>query len=149
MIRHRKSARGAELLELTIALPILLLSFAAIVDFAFMFQRLVVLQNAAREGARIAVLPGYFNPSGTNDVVRARVRDYVQAGCGYIIDLGDASTGTITVAADATLSPIEAVRVEVTAPYEFTFLSPIVAMFQGGSFAGITLRAGSSMRSET
>jgi len=149
MTRHRKGERGAELLELTIALPILLLSFAAIVDFAFMFQRLIVLQNAAREGARIAVLPGYFNPSGPNDVVRGRVRDYVQSGCGYIIDLGNASTGTITVAPDATVSPIQAVRVEVTAPYEFSFLGPIVALFQGGNFAGITLRAGSSMRSET
>ena len=57
LFRRRRSERGAELIELALVLPILLLVFAAIVDFALMFQRFLVVSNAAREGARIAVLP--------------------------------------------------------------------------------------------
>ncbi len=40
-------------------LPLLLLVMFGIVDFGFLFQRYVVLTNAAMEGARVAVLPGY------------------------------------------------------------------------------------------
>jgi hypothetical protein len=47
-----------ELIELALILPMLLLMFAAIVDFGLLFQRYLVVSNAAREGARIAVLPG-------------------------------------------------------------------------------------------
>lgn len=151
LISRWRRDRGAELLELTLALPILLLTFAAIVDFAFMFQRLVVMQNAAREGARLASLPGYFDPGGTNDTIRVRVQSYVQSGAGYTPPLAD-----ITVVADSSLDPdgegplppLGAVRVDVTAPYSFTFIGPIVQMFQGGTWGGITLRANSTMRLE-
>ena len=53
------SERGAELIEMAIVLPLLLLVVIGIVDFGFMFQRYVVLTNAAMEGARVGVLPGY------------------------------------------------------------------------------------------
>ena len=53
------SERGAELIEFAIVLPVMLLIVMGIVDFGFMFQRYVVLTNAAMEGARVAVLPGY------------------------------------------------------------------------------------------
>ncbi len=61
-LRLRRRGRredGAELIELAIVLPILLLVVAAIIDFGFLFQRYEAVTNAAREGARIAVLPGY------------------------------------------------------------------------------------------
>ena len=44
---------------MAIVLPLLLLLFMGMVDFGFMFQRFVVLTNAAAEGARVASLPGY------------------------------------------------------------------------------------------
>ncbi len=43
-----------------------------IVDFGFMFQRYVVLTNAAVEGARVASMPGY-----TAADAQARVHAYV------------------------------------------------------------------------
>jgi Flp pilus assembly protein TadG len=55
---------GAELLELAIALPILMLIIGGVIDFAILFQRYEVVTNAAREGARVAVLPDF----GTADV---------------------------------------------------------------------------------
>ena len=75
--RHLRSERGAELIELALVLPILLLVFAGIVDFALVCQRVLTLSNAAREGARIAVLPGYQNA----DVID-RVTQYVREGTG-------------------------------------------------------------------
>ena len=70
-----ESERGAELIEFALVLPLLLLIILGIVDFGFMFQRFEVVTNAAREGARIAVLPGY----ATADV-EARVQNYLTTG---------------------------------------------------------------------
>ncbi len=53
------SERGAELIEMVVVLPLLLLVLFGIIDFGFMFQRYVVLTNAAMEGARVGILPGY------------------------------------------------------------------------------------------
>ena len=59
MTPRLRSERGAELIEFALVFPLLLLSSSGIVDFGFMFQRFEVVTNAAREGARMAVLPGY------------------------------------------------------------------------------------------
>ncbi len=60
MSRSRlKSEKGAELIEFAFILPLLLFVVVGIIDFGFTFQRYEVVTNAAREGARIAVLPGY------------------------------------------------------------------------------------------
>ena len=44
---------------MVVVLPLLLLVLFGIIDFGFMFQRYVVLTNAAMEGARVGILPGY------------------------------------------------------------------------------------------
>ena len=54
-----RSQAGAELVEFALVLPLLLLVFGGIIDFGLLLQRQQVLTNAAREGARLAVLPGY------------------------------------------------------------------------------------------
>ena len=66
---------GAELIEFALVLPLLLLVLLGIIDFGFLFQRYEVVTNAAREGARVAVLPGY----GDADV-QPRVDQYLTAG---------------------------------------------------------------------
>ena len=88
--RRIRSQRGAELIEFALVLPILLLVFVAIVDFALVFQRFLTISNAAREGARIAVLPGY-----TQTDVQNRVTQYVREG-----------TGDNTVSPTAVLTPV-------------------------------------------
>ena len=60
--------KGAELIEFAIVLPICCCSLLGIVDFGFLFQRYEVVTNAAREGARVAVLPGFDD----DDVQSAR-----------------------------------------------------------------------------
>ena len=51
--------------------PTLLLVMLGIIDFGFLFQRYEVVTNAAREGARVAILPGYEASIDAN--VTARV----------------------------------------------------------------------------
>ena len=70
-----RSERGAELIEFALVFRLLLMVVLGIVDFGFLFQRMEVVTNAAREGARIAVLPGYLEAD-----VRARVCNFVQTG---------------------------------------------------------------------
>ena len=67
--------RGAELVEFAFVFPLLLLVMLGIVDFGFLFQRYEVVTNAAREGARVAILPGYQTAD-----VQARVNQYLTAG---------------------------------------------------------------------
>src|SRR5205814_7503233 len=51
------SARGQTLLETALTLPLLLLVSISIFEFGRAYQTWQVLTNAAREGARVAVLP--------------------------------------------------------------------------------------------
>ena len=66
--------RGAELVEFAFVFPTLLLVMLGIIDFGFLFQRYEVVTNAAREGARVAILPGYADAD-----VQARVNQYLSA----------------------------------------------------------------------
>ena len=69
------SERGAELIEMVVVLPLLLLVMFGIIDFGFMFQRYVVLTNAAMEGARVGILPGY-----TTATPKTRAETYAATG---------------------------------------------------------------------
>ena len=71
--KRLKGERGAELIEFALVFPLLLLVILGIVDFGFLFQRMEVVTNAAREGARVGVLPGYLQAD-----VQARVTQYIR-----------------------------------------------------------------------
>jgi len=139
--------RGAELIELAIVLPILLLVFAAIVDFGFLFQRYEVITNAAREGARLGTLPGY-SATGAGSDVELRVQDYLTAA-GL-----DPNLATVTPTIDTAFpigggtDTIEVVSVLVTYPANFGVLAPIVGLVGGTPLSSINLRARSNMRLE-
>lgn len=134
--------RGQSLVEMALALPILLLVIGGIVDFGLLFQRYEVITNAAREGARIAVLPGYTDDS----VVASRVAAYVQEG----LDDADAAPTTAVTRNVAVGGGVNAVRVEVSLPYDYIILGPIMGLFGGGGdgWTTITLTARSTMRCE-
>ena len=59
---RRRTERGQAIVELALTLPLLLLVVLGIFDFGLMFQRFEIVTNAAREGARVAVLPDYTDP---------------------------------------------------------------------------------------
>ncbi len=131
------SERGAELIEMALALPLLLLIVMGIVDFGFLFQRYLVLTNAAMEGARVAVLPGYSMADA-----QSRASSY-------------ALTGGVPGAVTALATPVSlagagggswpGVRVTVTHVYNYSYIGPIAGLF-GGSFSSVTLTAQSTVR---
>lgn len=135
--RRLRGARGAELIELALVLPLLLLLIGGIVDFAFMFQAFEVINNAAREGARVAVLPGY-----TTSDAQARVAAYVTAA-GLTATPATAVTQINLANGSGPGAPTSrAFQVQVTYVHQFTMLRSIVAN-------SVTLVARSVMRSET
>jgi Flp pilus assembly protein TadG len=141
---HRSKERGAELVEFALALPLLLVVFGGIVDFGLLLQRHQVLSNAAREGARLAVLPGY-----TEGDVQARVQDYVRQGT------SDTTATPVTTLTTVTLTPgtgpsFDAAQVQVSFSDRFLVLGPIVNLAGGTWTLGstITLSATSTMRIE-
>jgi Flp pilus assembly protein TadG len=140
--RRLRSERGAELIEFALVCPLLLFIIMGLVDFGFMFQRFEVVTNAAREGARMAVLPGY----ATADV-QTRVNSYITNG-------GLAVTGTnpSVVVTNVTIptggGPVmQGKQVVVTYASPYLFLGPLAGWF-GGTFTSSNLIGTATMRDE-
>lgn len=126
-------------------LPLLLLVCVGIIEFGRLYQTWQVMTNAAREGARIAVLPSQINGG-----VDARVRQYLQMG-GLNTDNTVGVTVTpvnVSLGAGGTASGS---RVTVTYPFSFMALQPVAQLVVPGSTAGapITLTSTATMRNES
>jgi Flp pilus assembly protein TadG len=139
------SESGAELIEFALVLPLLLLMVLGIIDFGFLFQRYEVVTNAAREGARVAVLPGY----APADAV-LRVDQYLTAG--GLTEAHPAPAvvpSTMTVVVGGVAQCVGLTAVTVTYPHTYSFVAGIAAYFGGNSLASRTsLRATATMRNE-
>ena len=135
-----RSEKGAELVEFALVFPMLLVVMLAILDFGFLFQRYEVLTNAAREGARVAILPGYSNAD-----VQARVNQYLTAGGltgTSVVNVGPAAA--VPVGSQCiTLRPVT-----VAYDFDFVFVGPLIGLVGGSGLGTKTLHATSSMRSE-
>jgi Flp pilus assembly protein TadG len=138
--RFARSERGAELLEFALVLPVLLLVLAGLLDMGLLFKDYEVVTNAAREGARMASLPGWVESD-----VKSRVDSYLSAG-----GVQGPATTTVTdvVIADANGRTINGIKVLVSAPHTYFILGPIAQLVQSGELATATLRAAATMRSE-
>lgn len=145
---ERRGERGAELVELALVLPLLLVVIAGIIDFGLLFQRYEVVTNAAREGARIAILPGYAQAD-----VEYRVDQYVNAGIeGTAASRTDVDPLTIqTVTPTGGGAPFQTVTVTVNYTDSYVILGPIISLIGGNSanFGEVTLTATSTMRVES
>jgi Flp pilus assembly protein TadG len=140
--RQRAWESGQAVIELALTLPLLLVVVMGIFDFGLMFQRYEVVTNAAREGARVGVLPNY-----TTADAQARAHQYLTSG--------GLSASSATVTAVVAQSPtfgspamsVNQVTVTVTYPYTYAFVGPMLNLF-GGSLGSVTLQAVSTMRVE-
>src|SRR5512139_1246275 len=94
LLQRARTERGAALLEMALTLPLLLLVCVGILEFGRAYQTWQVITNAAREGARIAVLPGMDDAA-----VRSRVQQYMVIG-----QLPRAATASITIDRNQTVS---------------------------------------------
>ena len=70
--------RGAVLLEFAVVLPILLIFFVGVVDFGLILREYQVLQNAAREGARLSMMDQYRIAGGSTPARRNAIRDTIR-----------------------------------------------------------------------
>ena len=132
------SERGAELIEMVVVTPLLLLLLFGIIDFGFMFQRYVVLTNAAMEGARVGILPGY-NMSDA----KARAETYAHTSG---VPPGTATaTPTLVNLPGAGGGTWPGVQVVVVHNYTYSYIGPILGMFNG-SLAAVNLTASATMR---
>jgi Flp pilus assembly protein TadG len=142
--------------EFALAVPLLLVVIAGLVDFGFVFQRYEVITNAAREGARLASLPDYTD----DNVVKARVRAYVQNGLSLSSSAMNAvmptSPDAVTVThntfavpqPDGSTEDIETATVDVAYQHDFLLVGPLLQMINGSWGGAITLRSSSQMRLE-
>ena len=75
--RQRRRERGQSLVEMAIAVPILILILAVMVDASRIFDALIVLTQAVREGARLGTIQPELNADEITDVV---VEDVLGSG---------------------------------------------------------------------
>jgi TadE-like protein len=140
-----KSERGAALLEAALTIPMLLLVAVGIFEFGRAYQAWQVLTNAAREGARIAVLP-----DPTPGLVESRVLEYMQAG-----QLPDANADQIDVNRTDSITingaAKPASRVTIDYPFKFIVLGPVARLIAPTTTLGgdVVMRAQALMRNET
>ncbi len=146
-VRRRWSARGAAVVEMAIVAPVLLTLVFGIIEFGWVFMAYQTITNAAREGARTAVLQGSL-ADGSD--VEARVHDYVspaglpQYPLTIVSSMASATgAGLFLKRSDDTVNPkdpVEAVR--LTVPYSAVSL---LGVLPAGSF---DLSSTCSMRKE-
>jgi Flp pilus assembly protein TadG len=162
--RFVRAQSGAEVVEFALTLPLMLLVVLGIVEFGFLFQQYEVVTNAAREGARVGVLPTYSATTAAAQAnVTARVNQYLSAGgldpsssvttiCGG--GGGDSwgcpgnwqsVTETLVAGPPALCDAVFPVTVKYQHPVPF--IGGIITYF-GGSFGTVTLKARARMRNE-
>ena len=141
-MKRMRNEKGAALIEAAVTVPIILLISVGIFEFGRAYQTQQVLTNAAREGARLAVIDG-----STDAQVRERVNAYLTAG--GLSTLGDGQipiNRTTAVTATATGS-----TVEILYPFNFMVLNPVVKLIaptDTKTGAPITMKAATMMRNE-
>ena len=145
-MKRYRNEKGNALIESAIVMPIILLVCVGIFEFGRAYQTWQILTNAAREGARLAVLP-----KPVAGAVDARVRSYLTSG-----QLANAAGATIVVNPAAAISigggaTASASLVTVNYPFQFIVLQPVARLLVSGSTLGapITMTASAEMRNES
>jgi Flp pilus assembly protein TadG len=143
--RRLGDQRGAELIEMAIVTPILLMILAGIFDFGFLFRGWEVVTNAAREGARVGVLPDYDCDPDMPDDIEDRVDAYMGAA-----GFSDPSAYTVTINAGTVTTAggdFAACQVTVQMLQQLPSLG-VIGQFFGGGFTSVPIAASAVMRLE-
>jgi Flp pilus assembly protein TadG len=140
MFKRLRNQRGAALIETAITIPLVLLVSVSIFEFGRAYQTWQVLTNAAREGARIAVLEQYTDAQVSNTV-----RTYLTDG-----RLTNAADASITVVRNEPFGVTTASRITVNYPFQFMVLNPVARLVRNNSTAGtpLTMQSSALMRNE-
>ncbi len=139
-LQHRLARRsgGMAMVELVLVLPVLLVILFGLLEFSILFGRWLTLSNAAREGAREAVLFRIGCDAATVETaVRERVRTYAER---LGVTLGDADIAV----EGACLARNTTARVTVNLVHTFRVLPGLAP----GVGPTVPLVASSEMRNE-
>ena len=136
--RFRKSSRGQALVEFALVMPLLLILIIAVFEFGRAWNLHQTITDAAREGARKAVIA---NNTVTQDSVIVAISGRVAASAfdpaSAAVSFPDGfHTGT---------NNITSVRIEY--PFRFTFLRVLIGLLAGNDGV-ITMATEARMRNE-
>ena len=134
--RFGGNERGQALVEFALIMPFLLLFIIGIVEFGRAWNLHQVITDAAREGARTAVV---HDPAMTLDSINQTVKNAI-ATAGV-----NPNNATITVTDWDAVTGVPAV-VEIALPYRFIFFGALKQWTTGQST--VTLRTRFTMRNE-
>jgi len=91
-----KSTSGSQVVEMALVMPLLLVLVFGMVDFGFAIFDKAVITNAAREGARAAIV--YVHPARSQGEVEAVVSQKVTDYCSsYLLSFGGTSDPEVQV----------------------------------------------------
>ncbi len=130
--RGAAGERGQTVVEFALILPVLVLVLFGIAEFGRALSAYLTIQNAAREGARLAI-------TGAGDAdIEARVREKAE----YLGGAGDPAVLTVSVQPDPA-SRQAGTDVTVSVYYRFRFIAPVISNITGQE---VTLWSVMSMR---
>jgi Flp pilus assembly protein TadG len=141
-----RSERGAEIIEFAMVTPIFALLIAAMFDFGFLFRNWEIVTNAAREGARVGVLPSY-SCAATSVDVKDRVDAYM-AGSGISKTASPYTVSPQVTTVTTAAGTFSACVVKISMTQTLPVLKVFTTWF-GSNLANINLQAAAVMRTET
>src|SRR5215470_13879150 len=131
--RVRGGEQGAVIVELALVLPFLLVLFVGIINMGLLLREHELVQNAAREGARLSILPqnqvAPFNPSASVSTIKQRVVDYL-AQSNITITTAQVS---VNQAVPITVGSITEYGSQVTVSYTRSLLIPATGYLPFGN----------------
>lgn len=141
----RRRDSGQALVELALALPLLLLILVGIFEFARAYSIKQSLVNAAREGARLAVVQSPLDSAAVDSTIRF----YMSANNIAVDSIGlSATDASGTVIAFANAVPGNAISVSAFSRYDFILVGPVLSLFGGTFRNGVDLGSRATMRKE-
>jgi Flp pilus assembly protein TadG len=139
-LRGTRNETGAAPLEVAITVPIVLLIAVGIFEFGRAYQTWQVVTNAARAGAKVAILS-----DSTDAEVEAAVRRYMKAG-----QLPNAATAPVALDRRVPAGSATSSQITIRYPFDFMMLNPAAHLVTPDSTgAPLTVSAVATMRNES
>lgn len=144
-----KRRSGQALVEFALVVPIFLLLVIGVIEFGRAWNLQQTLTDAAREGARRAVV---FDPTLSVAAVNTAIKAKIQAA-GFDSTLAgitwqNCTNTPCTAAADFNVNRGNVLNVQVTMPYRFIFLRPLMNLANTSANGSLTLSTATQMRKE-
>lgn len=144
--RHRASHRGQALVEFALVFPVFLLLLMSVIEFGRFIVAYEAANNAVREGARYAIVHGYYSiaPVGPGPAAPDNACPPTTASATPVQSVVQANAYTLPPATDIEVcwpdgTNVRGNRVLVSADFPFKVLIPLVPLPQINIHAESTL----------